>query len=251
MEQNTKRAAVAKLRQGAGEGSQNLFASNAVFCHWRTWGLLETELKRRGFCAGTSDWLDVGCGDGELLCLGSSFFRRAIGCDSSVNPICGETEVVLQTQPSKLPFPDSSFDLVTAVCIYRQLPIDMRQVLSAEIFRVLRPGGTACFIEHNPLNPITRRILSRTRVGAAAAPASHWDMTTLVWSAGLRKPVFRFFLYLPERMYTYIPALESLLANIPLGGQYALFCERPDRVKSVRSGVRKAFGAGMPLPVPA
>jgi hypothetical protein len=34
-----------------------------------------------------------------------------------------------------------------------------------------------------------------------------------------------------------------------LGGQYALFCERPDRSQSVKSGMRIAFGAGMPVPV--
>lgn len=123
------------------------FAADALFFHRRKWDLLETELKRRGFRQGRSDWLDAGCGKGELLSSGSSFFRRAVGCDPSAKMIRGRSEVVLQTDPCKLPFPACSFDLVTAVCVYHHVPIEKRQMLTAEIFRVLRPGGTACFID--------------------------------------------------------------------------------------------------------
>jgi hypothetical protein len=37
-----------------------------------------------------------------------------------------------------------------------------------EIQRVLRPGGVFSLIEHNPLNPVTRLIVSRTPVDGNA-----------------------------------------------------------------------------------
>jgi SAM-dependent methyltransferase len=222
-------------------------STDFFFSHRRKWDLLATELKRRGFREGRSSWLDVGCHNGELLSLGRSFFGRAVGCDPSANTIGGKSDIAFQSDPCKLPFPEGSFDLVTAVCAYHHVPIEKRQILAADILRVLRPGGTACFMEPNPLNPVTRRIVSR--VNASARLASHWEMTSLVRSVGLRKPASRFFLYLPERMYAHLPGIESLLENVPLGGQYALFCERPDRSQSVKSGIRMAFGAGMPVPV--
>ena len=46
---------------------------------------------------------------------------------------------------SQLPFPDSSFDLVACVCVLEHLSSQVRRLTMAEIGRVLRPGGLACF----------------------------------------------------------------------------------------------------------
>lgn len=44
----------------------------------------------------------------------------------------------------QLPFPDSSLDLVTCVCVLEHLPSQVRRLTMAEIGRVLNPGGLAC-----------------------------------------------------------------------------------------------------------
>ena len=65
--------------------------------------------------------------------------------------------VTVQQDPERLPYGTGEFDLVTAVCVYHHVTVDdMRHKLTAEIRRVLKPGGIFCIIEHNPLNPATQ-----------------------------------------------------------------------------------------------
>src|SRR5213075_926803 len=115
-------------------------------------------------------WLDIGCGQGELLRLGRRHFQSAMGCDPSNRMLdaCRDLEARHQSSMESLPFDDAAFDFITAVCVYHHVPLDRRPVLAAETMRVLKPGGTFCIIEHNPLNPITKHIVSRTPVDADA-----------------------------------------------------------------------------------
>ncbi len=117
-----------------------------------------------------ASWLDVGCGRGELLRLGQSAFGRVAGCDLSQEMLkaSADLEVRLQTTPIALPFDSEAFDFVTAVCVYHHVGLPDRDALTRDAFRVLRPGGVLCVIEHNPLNPLTRRIVHRTPVDANA-----------------------------------------------------------------------------------
>ncbi len=72
--------------------------------------------------------------------------------------------VVAQPDPARLPFADAEFDFVTAVCVFHHVEPAGRPALLAEMTRVLRPHGLMMIVEHNPLNPVTRLIVSRTPV---------------------------------------------------------------------------------------
>ena len=50
---------------------------------------------------------------------------------------------------------------MTAVCVYHHVEPGDRAPLTAEIRRVLKPGGMLAIIEHNPLNPVTRAVVKR------------------------------------------------------------------------------------------
>jgi SAM-dependent methyltransferase len=206
---------------------RDLFATNELFFHRRKWEILQDGLRARRFPMGQARWLDAGCGRGELLSFGERSFGVAVGCDTSAEMIGGRPGVFLQESPLELPFPDSCFDLVTTVCVYHHLEEQARQTFSAELFRVLRPGGLVCFMEHNPLNPVTKWIVSRTPVDANARLLTHFQMARLAGRAGFLKPEFRFFLFLPEKIHSRFSGLENLVGRVPLGGQYAAFCVRP------------------------
>jgi ubiquinone/menaquinone biosynthesis C-methylase UbiE len=53
---------------------------------------------------------------------------------------------VVEAPAAKLPFPDDSFDTVVGTLVFCEVP-DQSAAL-AEIARVLRPGGSFCFLEH-------------------------------------------------------------------------------------------------------
>jgi ubiquinone/menaquinone biosynthesis C-methylase UbiE len=47
----------------------------------------------------------------------------------------------------QLPFPDASFDIVTCVYLYHELPNEVRRRVTSEIARVLKPGGLFVFVD--------------------------------------------------------------------------------------------------------
>jgi SAM-dependent methyltransferase len=95
--------------------------------------------------------------------------------------------------------------------------------LTAEIRRLLRPGGVFAVIEHNPWNPVTRLIVSRTPVDEDAILLRASETRALLRGAGFSIDREMYFLYFPEKLYRAAAALENGLRRVPLGGQYAVF----------------------------
>ncbi|HLN03874.1 MAG TPA: class I SAM-dependent methyltransferase [Bryobacteraceae bacterium] len=200
----------------------------SLFFHTRKRDLIHRFFQRRRMATAGLRYLDVGCGRGELLDLLRLDFGYVAGCDVSadmMHEISG-IETRVQRDPAAIPFSDANFDFVTAVCVYHHVPPNARAALTAEIVRVVRPGGIFCMIEHNPLNPITRLIVSRTPIDADAVLLRAKEAEARVAAAGLRRIRLEYFLYFPQVAYRYLGGLESLLAGVPVGGQYALFGER-------------------------
>jgi ubiquinone/menaquinone biosynthesis C-methylase UbiE len=111
------------------------------------WGLSHISIKESDII------LDVGCGGGRTVSKLAArvSLGKVCGIDYSPDSVAasrrknaraiaaGRVEIQ-QGSVSKLPFPDGSFDLITAVethFFWPDLPADMR-----EVFRVLKPGGS-------------------------------------------------------------------------------------------------------------
>lgn len=204
---------------------RDAFASGADFFHVRKWHLLREFLQRRGAAARRWRWLDIGSGKGELLRLGREAFAQAVGCDPSAGMIrdCPDLAVRMQPEPLAVPFPDESFDFVTAVCVYHHVEPKSRAALTADVRRVLAPGGVFAIVEHNPLNPATRLIVRRAPVDAHARLLRAAEAESLLRGAGLTPFEKSYFLYLPEGLYRRFGGLENWMKRIPAGGQYAVF----------------------------
>ena len=204
------------------------FAASAEFFHLRKWLLIQDFFRRRSIRPKELSWLDVGCGKGELLRLGTAHFRTAVGCDPSAEMLrqCGGLAVSHQPDPARLPFGDQSFGFVTAACVYHHLGPAERPALTSEARRVLRPGGLFVMFEHNPANPATRLVVSRAPVDSQAVLLRARESRGLMKAAGLAPLATLYYLYLPQRMFEFAGKLERLLTRVPLGGQYAVFGER-------------------------
>src|SRR5262249_39012078 len=132
-------------------GRMFLWSMNRSHSVLTDWGLSHVRIAT-GFAI-----LDVGCGGGrtirKLAELASE--GRVLGVDYSLGSVeasratnarlieAGRVEI-RQASVSKLPFPDATFDLVTAVethYYWPDLPGDMREVL-----RVVKPGGALAII---------------------------------------------------------------------------------------------------------
>ena len=202
--------------------------AGAEFYFRRKLILLREFCRQRGIETERADWLDVGCGDGGLLRMGQPYFRAVAGCDVSEGMLggCEGLNVKHQDSARRVPFDNRSFDIVTAVCVYHHVELADRPALTADIARVLKPGGMLCVIEHNPLNPVTQLVVWRAAVDKNAHLLTAGKMRRLARAAQMEILTTRYFLFFPERFYSALAAAEAKLSRVPLGGQYALFCRK-------------------------
>lgn len=202
------------------------------FFHLRKRDVILAYFSSRGRSPKSLSWLDVGCGRGDLLRVLSSDFARAAGCDPSPEMLhyTSGIDVRVQEDLTRLPYDDGTFDFVSAVCVLHHVPLPFRKGLVAEMSRVAKPQGTIAIIEHNPMNPITRAIVSRTPVDADAILLGHRETRSLLTSARLLNPEVSHFLFLPRVLFALLSPLENWCRALPFGGQYAAF--------ATKSGVR-------------
>ncbi len=98
--------------------------------------------------------LDVGCGPGNFTRLLARRAARVVGCDSSDRMLSRRAEAagveILRADARRLPFPDSSFDVVFAANLLHHL--DDPAAALAQMRRVAREA--VALIEPNALNPV-------------------------------------------------------------------------------------------------
>jgi ubiquinone/menaquinone biosynthesis C-methylase UbiE len=101
--------------------------------------------------------LDVACGSGRFLHqLAQAFPAMPMtGIDLSLPYLAeaasylhGRRNVsLLEANAEALPFADESFDIVTSVYLFHELPAGVRRQVTAGIARVLKPGGLFVFVD--------------------------------------------------------------------------------------------------------
>ena len=164
--------------------------------------------------------LDVGCGQGTAL----RYLRahaRVFGCDVSqpmLAPAVREAPVVVQ-EPYDLPFQTASFDAAYAFCVYHHVPREAHVRHLRELARVVRPGGLVCVFEHNPLNPITRRVFRRAPIDRGCEMIPRRQLEEVFVGAGLQRIRHGYVLFAPEAVDRRIH-IDPYLEWLPLGGQY-------------------------------
>lgn len=101
--------------------------------------------------------LDVACGTGRFLRQVRLAFPalRLTGLDLS-RPYLDEAKrhmgklraaAFIAANAETMPLPDASQDVVSSIFLYHELPPDVRRRVTAEIVRVLKPGGLFVFID--------------------------------------------------------------------------------------------------------
>ena len=185
------------------------------------------DLSRQRLDTERPDMLDVGCGVGSLHPLLHGIAGRLSGIDVSSASLAQARAAnsgidYREFDGRTFPFEDSSFDLVTAICVMHHIvPAEWTHFIG-EMRRVVRPGGLVCVIEHNPYNPLTRLAVARCEFDRDAVLLSAGKTRKLMAAGGLREIGMRHFLLLP---WDTKPArrLEEALSGVSLGGQYAAF----------------------------
>jgi len=191
--------------------------------------LLELAEQRLG--ARPASALDVGCGigltDGRLVAQvgslhGVDLSEKAVERARLRNPGVEYRSY----DGSALPYEDGAFDLVFAICVLHHVDRPGRGPLLREMRRVTRAGGLVAVFEHNPWNPLTRRVVRGCSFDEGVELLKRGELAASFEAAALSVTDAEYLLFSPWRPRV-LEALERRLTWLPLGAQY-LVAGRPD-----------------------
>ena len=108
--------------------------------------------------------LDLACGTGRFLREVKSNYPKLSVSALDLSPHYLELArealapwsgaAFLEAPAEAVPAPDSTFDVVTCIFLFHELPAKTRRQVVAEMARVLRPGGAAIFIDSIQLGDV-------------------------------------------------------------------------------------------------
>jgi SAM-dependent methyltransferase len=183
------------------------------------------ELARRHLGPGRPTALDVGCGPGLFdRHVASAFELHGVDVSPAMVERARETNPGVEYAVSEerwLPHADGRFDLAFAVCVIHHVAAPDRLPLLREMRRVVRPGGLVAVFEHNPWNPLTRRVVRACAFDEGVELMPRRELAALLRAAGLDVAAGEYLLFFPWRARL-LQALERNLTGLPLGAQYVV-----------------------------
>ena len=170
-------------------------------------------------------FLDFGCGIGHSLCFAHAQFPNAElwGYDLSAKCIeLARRRVGTAKLTSNLDdLPTGGFDVVFAANVFHHIPFADRKVVLARCKSLLRASGRIFLFEHNPLNPVTRKIFDRCFFDRGAVMLHRREVLHLAAAVGLNIGHASYTLFFPRQL-AFLRPVERLLGWLPLGAQYCV-----------------------------
>ena len=174
--------------------------------------------------------LEYGCGVGRNIGSIREQFphSRVYGCDVS--------EKIIKAARAQNPEADffvinenkthMEFDLVLLANVLHHVPQAERENLAGGLARMLSIEGFVFVFEHNPFNPVTRRVVNNCPFDEDAVLLRPKEVSHLLVNAGLKIKQQGYCLFFPGFLKG-MRRLERSLAWLPLGGQYFIKALKP------------------------
>ena len=201
------------------ESTKFFSASEQYFAKYKI-DLIRTAIKRP-----IGRILEYGCGIGRNIRYLQSAFPEAeiIGTDISKASLeIAESEnagVRFEVENSSLNI--GTFDLIFVAGVFHHIPVVDRASVVQLLAQRLASCGSICIFEHNPFNPITRRIVDSCPYDADAVLLKPAELRALLSQAQLTSIRQEYCLFIPPKL-SYFAPIERYLYWLPLGGQYWL-----------------------------
>ena len=166
--------------------------------------------------------LEYGCGIGNnLYYLGQEFPKSTLfGYDPSSKSIkIAEKKNKSTKFYSSKEEIENEFDLILIICVLHHIkPKEWNRNISF-IKEKLSSNGTLIVIEHNPLNPITRRLVATCPFDKDAVLIRKSKLKNILKRSNFKFIESEYCLFFPQK-FSFLNVIERYLKNIPIGGQY-------------------------------
>ena len=167
--------------------------------------------------------LEFGCGIGRNIRFLREAFPGAevMGSDVSAKSI----EIAREENPGVRFWvegredPASGFDFAFVAGVFHHIPPAERAGAMAALHGRMEPGATLVVFEHNPYNPVTRKIVSECPYDEGVVLLRPGELRRLMEAAGFTVRRQGYSLFFPPKLKAFT-RLEPALAWLPLGGQY-------------------------------
>jgi SAM-dependent methyltransferase len=150
----------------------------------------------------------------RLTCLDVSAKSLALGRER----FAGQAEFTA-FDGIRIPCADASYDLAYAACVFHHIDHDEHVRLLKEFHRALTADGVAFVFEHNPLNPLTVRVVNTCPFDENARLIGARAMRSRLLAAGFSDARVKYRIFFPNALRALRPA-EKWLTWLPLGAQY-------------------------------
>ncbi|HNV96870.1 MAG TPA: class I SAM-dependent methyltransferase [bacterium] len=211
--------------------NENLKISGANSNYFTEYKILEVKRSEKG--KKIESIFDFGCGDGTSLVYFRKHFPSAdlCGVDVSLKSIeeansknIKNSNIFLINNENDLKnlIEDNKFDIIFISCVFHHIEDEniLNNILK-ECFRILKNDGVLYIFEHNPYNPMTRRIVKDCIFDKGIRLINPKKLKKLVLNNQFKNSSVNFTLFFP-RFSIFKPffIFEKFLIKLPIGGQY-------------------------------
>jgi SAM-dependent methyltransferase len=175
--------------------------------------------------------LEFGCGIGRNIPFLQKAFPAAkiVGTDISVAGL----EFAKRAYPDVefIPEDDTTegksglFDIIFVAGVFHHVPKDQRASVARTLKNRLAPNGSIFVFEHNPYNPVTRRIVSNCIYDEDAILLRPSELKRILSATDLTVKDSSYCLFIPPSLPKLLK-LENYLGWLPMGGQYWVLAQR-------------------------
>jgi ubiquinone/menaquinone biosynthesis C-methylase UbiE len=127
----------------------------------------------------------------------------------------------LRIEGQRIPAGDDTFRIAFSACVFHHIPHGEHVHWLRELRRVTRPGGMLAIFEHNPLNPLTVRVVNTCPFDENARLVRAKELLQSYLECGWKDPKVQYHLFFPHAL-SGLRVLEPYLSGIPFGGQYSV-----------------------------
>ena len=116
---------------------------------------------------------------------------------------------------------DHQFDLIFSACVFHHIPSSEHVHWLGQLRQALCPGGLLAIFEHNPWNPLTRKVVRECPFDVNAELIAAPDFGRRLLTAGWPDFKVHYTVFFPNLLAP-LRRLDRYLGAVPVGAQYVI-----------------------------